>query len=133
MDAVYRIKLSFKPTDEAVEIEFYGKNLPSDGGQAWGLDNVVVRSLPLGSGGGGQGGFANNINSLGGFLDGMGGQGLPDAVNPDLGNHSTPSTGGGGGGGGGGTPPEPDSTPEVPAPASLLVLAMGAASLRRRR
>ncbi len=132
MDAVYRIKLSFKPTDEAVEIEFYGKNLQADGGQAWGLDNVVVRSMPLGSGGGGAGGFASNINSLGGMFDGMGGHGLPDAINPDLGNHSTPSTGGGGGGGGG-TPPEPDSTPEVPAPASIVVLAMGAAGLRRRR
>lgn len=131
MDAVYRIKLSFKPTDEAVEIEFYGKNLQIDGGQAWGLDNVVVRSMPLGSGGGGAGGFASNINSLGGFLDGMGGQGLPDAVKQDLGNNSTPSTGGGGGGGG--SPPVPDSIPEVPSPASLLVLAMGAASLRRRR
>lgn len=129
MDAVYRIKLSFKPTDENVEIEFFGKNLQTDDGQAWGLDNVVVRSVPLGSAGGGAGGWASNINSLGDFLGD--GQGLPDYLPRDLGNVSTPSTGGGGGGGG--STPEPDPTPDVPAPATLGVLALAGLATRRRR
>jgi len=129
MDAVYTIKLSFKPTGDNVEIEFYGKNLQSDDGQAWGLDNVVIRSMPLGSGGGGGSNFSGTFTGFGALVSDNG-RGLPDTYAPSLGNNSTPSTGGGGGGGGS---PTPDTPSDVPAPASLLVLALGAVANRRRR